>query len=153
MMRVLAIRVVVGLALVVAPVITVVGLSTQAGAASSTTCSGVVGTVDANHASLNGCTVATTGGSGVVGVDASHTGDLVRWSNGGTTKFKFKAVKVNAAKDPCESGQTEHHLQAKVIKSTGAAAAVSGKVSAYLCIPSSGKKGKVTLVPGTLWKF
>jgi hypothetical protein len=152
MMRVLAIRVVVGLALVVAPVIGVVGLSTQAGAASSTTCSGVVGTVHGKHASLDGCTIATTGGSGVGGVDASGTGDLVRWSNGGTTKFKFKAVKVNAAKNPCGSGQTEDHLQATVIKSTGAAAAISGKVSAYLCIPSSGK-GKVTLVPGTLWKF
>jgi hypothetical protein len=152
MMRVLAIRVVVGLALVVAPVIGAVGLSTQAGAASSTTCSGVVGTVKGKHATLNGCTIATTGGSGVVGVDASATGDLVKWSNGGTTKFKFKPVKIDAAKNPCPSGQTEDHLQAKVIKSTGAAAAVSGKVSAYLCIPSSGK-GNVTLVPGTLWKF
>ena len=150
-MRVLAIRVVTGLALVVAPVVGVVGLSTQAGAASSTTCSGVIGTAQGKHASLTGCTVATTGGSGIVGTDASG-GDLVRWSNGGTTKFKFTEVKVNAAKDPCPSGQYEHHLQAKVIKSTGAAAAVSGKVSAYFCVPSS-HKGKITLVPGTLWKF
>jgi hypothetical protein len=152
MMRVLAIRVVVGLALVVAPVVGAVGLTTQAGAASSTTCSGVVGTVKGKHATLNGCTIATTGGSGVVGVDASGGGDLVKWSNGGTTKFKFKPVKVNAAKNPCPSGQKEDHLQAKVIKSTGAAASVSGNVSAYLCIPRSGK-GSVTLVPGTLWRF
>jgi hypothetical protein len=152
MMRVLAIRVVVGLALVTAPVIGAVGLSTQAGAASATTCSSVVGTVKAKHATVNGCTVATTGGSGVLGVDASANGDLVKWANGGTTTFKFKPVKVNAAKNPCPSGQREDHLQAKVIKSTGAAAAVSGQVSAYLCIPKSGK-GSVTLVPGTLWRF
>jgi hypothetical protein len=152
MMRVLAIRVVVGLALVVAPVVGAVGLTTQAGAASSTTCSGVVGTVKAKHATLNGCTIATTGGSGVVGADASGTGDLVKWSNGGTTKFKFKPVKINAAKNPCPSRQIEDHLQAKVITSTGAAASVSGNVSAYLCIPRSGK-GSVTLVPGTLWRF
>jgi hypothetical protein len=151
-MRVLAIRALVGMALVAAPVIGAVGLSAQAGAASSTTCSGVVGTLGGKHASLNGCTTATTGGSGVAGEDAAHTGDLVRWSSGGTTTFKFKPVKVDAAKNPCGSGRIEDHLQAKVIKSTGAAAAISGKVSAYLCFPSSGK-GKVTLVPGTLWKF
>jgi hypothetical protein len=151
-MRVLAIRVVVGLALMVVPVVGAVGLSTQAGAASSTTCSGVVGTVQGKHATLTGCTATTTGGSGVLGLDASANGDLVKWANGGTTKFKFKLAESDAAKNPCGSGRTEDHLQANVVKSTGAAAAITGKVSAYLCFPSSGK-GKVTLVPGTVWRF
>ncbi len=151
-MRGFAIRIGVGLAMVLAPVIGTVGLSTQAGAASSTTCSGVVGTLTAKHATVNGCTIATTGGSGVVGVDSSGTGDLVKWSNGGTTEFKFKTTKAKGATNPCSTGQVEEHLKGKVVKSTGAASAVTGKVSAYLCIPKSGK-GAVTLAPGTVWNF
>jgi hypothetical protein len=154
MMRVLTIRVLAGVALVVTPMLGAVGLSTQAGAASATTCSGLVGKVTGQHARLNGCTIATTGGSGVLGLDSSDNGDLVKWSNGGTTVFEFKPVRVrgNVAGGPCPSGEIEDHLLAKVIGSTGPAAAVKGRVSAYLCLPSSGK-GNVTLLPGTVWKF
>jgi hypothetical protein len=152
MMRVPAIRVVAGLALVVAPVVGAIGLSSLAGAASPTTCSGVVGKVQGDHATLSGCTAATTGGSGVLASDPSANGDLVKWSNGGTTIFKFKPTRSNAAKNTCPSGKIEDHLQSKVIESTGAATAVTGRVSAYLCFPSSGK-GNVTVMSGTLWRF
>jgi hypothetical protein len=151
-MRVVTIRVVAGLTLAVAPVVGAIGLSARAGAASSTTCSGVVGKLQAKHARLTGCTVATTGGSGVFRLDSSANGDLVKWSNGGTTIFQFKPVRSNAATSSCPSGEIEDHLQAKVIGSTGAASAVRGRVSAYLCFPPSAK-GSVTLMPGTLWKF
>jgi hypothetical protein len=153
-MRVLTIRVLAGVALVVAPMLGAIGRSTQAGAASTTTCSAVVGKLAGKHARLHGCTLATTGGSGVLGLDSSDNGDLVKWSNGGTTTFEFKPVRIrgSAAKSSCPSGQVEDHLLAKVIGSTGAAAAVKGRVSAYLCLPSSGN-GNVTLVPGTVWKF
>jgi hypothetical protein len=150
-MRVLTVRVVVTLALVITPGIGAVSLSTQAGAASLATCSGVAGKAQGAHLALSGCTVATTGGSGLLGADTSGTGDVVKWSNGGTTKFKFTDVPPSGAKQHCP-GKTEVHLQGHVTKSTGSAVAVFGKVSAYPCLPIAGR-GDVSLVRGTLWRF
>jgi hypothetical protein len=118
---------------------------------SSASCHYVAATVAAKSGRLRGCTVATTGGTGVITVDAKKTGDIVTWANGGTTTFKFGKSQV-VTPDACPSAYVEEHLTSTVTASTGAAASISGPTSAYLCFPSSGK-GEVSLLHGTVWKF
>lgn len=132
------------------------GMSYAAGAqaatpASATACSTVTAKVSSPSGELSGCTVATTGGSGVIREDGAKTGDIVTWANGGTTTFKFgKSTLVKP--DACPSGHAEEHLAGTVTGSTGAAAGISGSTSAYVCIPRK-KHGEVSLLAGTVWKF
>jgi Ca2+-binding RTX toxin-like protein len=147
-MRIVPMRLFIGASIAAASTFGIVSFASSAGAVSSTTCSAVSGKVHAHTVQLEGCTAATTGGSG--SISGSHGKDTVVWANGGTTVFKPRsgAVKVNE----CPAGDSEIHLKGTVASSTGAAAGVQGAVSADICIPVSGK-GKVSLLKGTVWRF
>jgi hypothetical protein len=138
-------------ALTAAPLVGTMALVSPAGAATPTTCTTLVAKVSSERATLKGCTASTTGGSGVLSKDKGvKKTDLVTWANGGTTTFKVSTSEPPT--DKCPSGKLEDQLNSKVLASTGAASGVTGKVSVSFCFPKSAK-GKVTLLPGTVWKF
>jgi hypothetical protein len=124
---------------------------TAAGATARTVCHGVHGTTAGKTGRLTGCTKATTGGSGVIQAGSATLTDLVTWVNGGTTTIKITNSKP-VAPDACASGSKEFHFVGKVTVSTGPAASISGGVSAFLC-ESTGSKGMISLLPGTVFKL
>jgi len=119
-------------------------LAGPAGAAAGTTCGALSGKLARPTAHLTACTSSTTGGTGLLG--GSQGVDTVKWGNGGVTTFHLKA---NAGKkNRCPSGSSEFYLRGTVTKSTGAAAAIRGAVSADLCVTGT-PAGKVSLLTGT----
>ncbi len=114
-----------------------------------TTCRSLVGTSAAPTAKLGQCTVATTGGAGVIAGVSTNT-DLVTWKSGGTTTFTFTHVRLTA--DACPTGSFEYRWTGKVTGGTGAATAVTGKVAALVCVTDNAKQ-RATLLAGTAWSF
>jgi hypothetical protein len=127
-------------------------LASPAGAASqTTTCKVLTAKARAQQDTVKKCTASTTRGSGVLTVDKGvKNTDLITWANAGTTTFKDSWKVLTTSQ--CPSGEVEEQLNTKVVASTGTASGITGKVSVSICLPSSGK-GKVTLLPGTVWKF
>lgn len=116
---------------------------------SRTVCKTLKATFGAPTAALGRCTAATTGGSGTIAGISPNT-DVVTWKNGGTTTFSYTHVLV--ADDVCPTGADEYRWAGKVISDTGPASAVAGKISALVCVTTTGTS-KVYLLKGTVWKF
>jgi hypothetical protein len=129
-------------------------VSGPAGAAANTTCTSfsavsVTDSVSLQGGTLGGCTVGTTGGSGVF-TDGSPP--AVNWSNGASTVFdNVKGVRVKAP--TCPSGDSEMGLKGQVVVSlsTPPSSKIKGKTSADLCFDPG--DGNVTLAPGTEWRI
>ena len=114
-----------------------------------TVCRVLSGPVDKpNH--MRGCTRSTTGGSGI-GTGTGYRTILIDWKNGGTTTLEIALGPV-PKRNPCRVGDQVVALRGVVTSSTGAASAVSGKISATLCLPLSGSRS-ISLVPGTVWRL
>lgn len=122
-----------------------------AGASAKSSCESVTATVNGTSGKLGGCTIATTGGSGVIKGNGKTNVDVVTWANGRTTTVKFTNAKL-VTPDVCAAGYREFHIIGKVTASTGPSASISGGVSAVLC-ESTSLKGKVFLLPGSDFTF
>jgi hypothetical protein len=147
-------RILAGGAVAVGAVGLVSAPATGAGAATPTAgrtvCHGVSGHASSPTAKLRGCTPATTGGSGIIAATTGGGGDVVTWANGGSTTLALTGT-TPVTPSACAAGDAEEHFTAKVTASTGAASAITGKVSAYLCVPPG--SGSVSLVPKTTFTF
>ncbi len=124
-------------------------LAQAAPAASRTSCDALKGNSAAPTAKLSGCTLATTGGAGIIAGVGANT-DTVTWKNNGTTTFTYTHVLLS--NDACPTGSDEYQWTGKVTASTGAASGITGNIAALICITTN-SKAKATLLKGTVWKF
>ena len=144
-MRRLSNRVLIVFLLAIPTSLGTLALSDSAGATGGTICSALSGNLSRPNEHLTECTTSTTGGSGLLSGNG-HV-DTVTWKNGGTTTF---VIKIGSGNLLCPDGSSAIEIRSTVKKSTGAASSITGKVSADVCITG---KGRVSLLPGTVWKF
>jgi hypothetical protein len=117
------------------------GVSFSGGAVS---CTHLVGSVALDHATLRGCSVAATGGTGTI-VNFTAGGGDVTWANGTTTDY----TDASTTGTGCAAPSSELIFHGAVNSSTNPSTPVGQTVKMKVCVTF----GQVKNLKGTTVKF